>query len=201
METQPFLNNLWSADLVLEKFGTTTRVYPADPIIDTFKLCELREQLLLLDKHRNEIAGSEEQIKRLIKYFDADIARIEENYGYRSDGEFDAMDFLESVSVAILKFKEEHDESYLCWPVDDRDSLKACFKEYHVYKFYEKYMYEIPMGVEKFLNVIPEMEFAIQQAKINDDFYWNREDTSFLHEYREAKRVLMTRSSLPPIEA
>lgn len=202
METQPFWNNLWSRELVLEQYGPTARVYPVDAIFAAFDISRAKELLRLLIRHGNEIADSEDGAKLMAKSFNNYIESIEKDFGYRcSDGVFEAMDFLESTSMDIAKFQQEYHDDYLCWPVEDRDSLMGCFKEYHVYKFYEKYMDEIPGGVELFLNMIPDLQGPIQKTQISDDFFWDRTDISFLYEYREAKRALIARSSLPPKEA
>lgn len=202
MKTEPFLNNLWSIELVLEKYGSTTRVYPSDAIFIAFDLTKASEQLSLLQEHLDEIAGAEEQIKLLEQYFDDCIDRIDRDHDYRCEEEvFNIKDFLEATSITVSRALEQgYDKDYLCWPVDDRGSLKGCLKEYHIYKFYEKYMGEISGGVEKFLDLMLELQGPIQKARISGDFFWDRTDISFLHEYREAKRALSQKPSRPSIE-
>lgn len=202
MKTQPFLNNLWSRELVLEQYGPTAKVYPVDAIFAAFDISQARETLRLLTRHGDEIADAEDGVKLATKTFDNGIESIERDFGYDcSDGVFEVMHFLESTSMNIEKFQQEYHSDYLCWPVDDRDSLEGCFKEYHVYKFYEKYMHEISGGVELFLNLIPEVHEPIRKTQICDDFYWDRGDISFLYQYREAKIALMEKLNPPPIEA
>lgn len=62
-------------------------------------------------------------------------------------------------------------------------------------------MGEISGGVDKFLDLMLELQGPISKAKISDDFLWNRMDISFLQKYREAKNTLTNGASLHSAKA
>jgi len=187
MEAEPFQKNLWSAELVLKEHSPDSLVYPCENIFLAFNVSESLETLKLLKHYANSIEGASEQIELLTKSVENFVAQIKQECGYQSkNGEFDVMDYLDSTSITVSKLKEEYDEDYLCWPRSERISLEPCFKHYHVYKFHEKYMDQIPNGIEVFLKLIPDLEPFIVSAMITDNFYWNHNNVKFLYDYEEA---------------
>ncbi|MGC4020948.1 MAG: hypothetical protein QM734_02925 [Cyclobacteriaceae bacterium] len=141
MKNDPFQYNMWSAQLVLNTYGQNAKVYPFENVIDAFKISEAAKKLNLFRQHQNEIEGAENEIKLLTEQLEAQIASLQKSYSYKFENEFlDVMHFLESTSVELVKFSEEYDVDYLCWPANSQETLMPCFKEYIIYKFYETHM-------------------------------------------------------------
>ncbi len=192
MANNPFQCNLWSAQLVLETFGKDSKVYPSDNIYEAFDLSESQELLRLFREHELRIDCAKEEIKRLTEGLDIQTAALQKKYDYKYASEsLDVMHFLDFTSVDLVRFIEEVDPDYLCWPVADRDSLIPCFKEYHIYQFYDEYMDFIPSGIINFLRLIPKMKPLFESAQINGTFYWQNREVGFLFEFEEAVEDLM----------
>src|SRR6187402_2483927 len=131
MRTKTFWNNPWSRELIIEHYGPTARVYLVDAIFDAFDISQAKELIRLLNKHAHEIAGAEDAAKLMTKSLNDHIDNIYSDYGYcSSDGVFEVMHFLETMSEDITSYyhQQQYLSDYLCWPVDDRDSLEGCFK-------------------------------------------------------------------------
>lgn len=187
METQLFSKNLWSAELVLEEIGATSKVYPCENVFMAFNVSEANERLRLFRYYGKDIFQSEESIEMTSKNLDSYISQIKQEYGYQSNAvEFDVLDFLETTSESILQFARKYDKDYLCWPREHRVSLWQGLLHYHRYKFFEEYMGVIPGGIDLFLRIIPVVEEPIERAMFTESFYWRGRDIKFLYAYHYA---------------
>lgn len=188
MKAEPFLKNLWSAELVLDEIGTKSQVYPCENVFMAFNVSEAQERLRLFKSYGNDISQSEASIEMLTKNFDNYISTIEKEYGYQTtEAEFDVIEFLEATSMSVVQFAQKYDKDYLCWPREHRVSLWQGLLHYHRYKFFEEYMGEIPGGIDLFLRIIPVVEEPIDRAMFSGSFYWRQRDVKFLHDYQAAR--------------
>jgi len=185
MTLHPFQKNMWSARQVLKTYGSDAKVYPCDTIVEAYFLSYWLERLRLFREYRDEIECAYEQLSILPLIISNEIARIQKVHNYKLEGD-DVMQFLKSTAVELSKFMEENGPDYECWPETDRGSLAPCFKEHHIYEFYEEYMGYMRLGMETFLKLIPRMKRLFESARLSGTFYWDNHDVQFLNQFEAA---------------
>lgn len=185
MEKEPrelFSKVLWTAQEALEQYAPERKVYPADVIFEAFDISKLDFDFGNYRTHATEITRGWDKVFELESELDSKLEILEWLGDYEPTGfsRFDPFRYLDIHCVSLGEYASKSGSESLCFPRTLRSEIDPFFKHYHTYKFLERHVDEV--GMDKFLSAIPDLEPFITYARVNDSFYWDTHDTSYMYE-------------------
>jgi len=183
-----FSTILRPAQEILDEIGPERKVYPVEKILVAFEISKVHRYIELYDKYEDEIPDAYEENTKLQSVLDQLLEKIEVEDDFETNSyDWDVMEYLDATCLKVKLFIESNGPEVLCYPWKDRDSIEACFEEYHTYTFLEKHVDAI--GMDEFLSWINHLEYPISKSRINEVFYWDNFDTVPLHEKANKERA------------
>jgi hypothetical protein len=193
MEREPrelFSKVLWTTQKAVGHYAPERKVYPANVIFDAFDLSKLDFDLCNYRTHANEVTYGWDKVHELESELDSRLEAIE-FFGDCVSTEFSRFDpfrYLDIHCVSIGEYAKKNGLESMCFPRTLRDEINPFFKHYHTYKFLERHVDEV--GLDAFLSAIPDLEPFIIHGKVNDTFYWDTHETSYMYEVDRAAHEL-----------